>query len=128
MSLASPVNALTVTQVTNAVSAGNTAAATSAWTQISNFEGIIAVVISVGIITGTITFTFETATDGSGTGSAAVVPLNGALATVTTALDDEPYVAFFDTRKLTGYLRVVGTVVTGPALISYVAVGRPKTV
>lgn len=129
MGLASQMSALSALQMLNSVSAANTAAATSGWIQVTNYEGEIALVISTGIITGTITYTFNTATDGSGTGSAGIVPLGGALTALTTSNDDAvPYVALFDTRALKGYIQVVGTVVTGPALVSYTIIGRKKTV
>jgi hypothetical protein len=129
MTVASQVSALTTLKVLNSVSAANTAAATSGWIAVAEYEGHIAVLINTGIITGTITYTFQTATDGSGTGAAAIVPLGGALTALTTSNDDgTPYIAFFDPRKLTGYIQVIGTVVTGPALISYTVIGRKKTV
>jgi hypothetical protein len=129
MTVASQVSALTTLKVLNSVSAANTAAATSGWIAVAEYEGHIGVLINTGIITGTITYTFQTATDGSGTGAAAIVPLGGALTALTTSNDDgTPYIAFFDPRKLTGYIQVIGTVVTGPALISYTVIGRKKTV
>lgn len=129
MSVASQVPALSALKVLNSVSAANTAAATSGWIQVSEYEGHIAVLINTGIITGTITYTFKTATDGSGTGEAAIVPLGGALTQLTTSNDDgTPYLAVFDTRSLLGYIQVIGTVVTGPAVLSYTIIGRKKTV
>lgn len=128
MSLASQASGITNTLLLASQSAANTAAATSAWTQVTNAEGEVEIVINVGTITGTITFTFETATDGSGTGSAAITPLDGALAQVTTANDVAVYRARFDARRLAGYIRCVGTIVTGPALVGYVLRHRPKTV
>ena len=129
MSVASQVSALSVLKITNSVSAANTAAATSAWTAVTEYEGGVGILINTGIITGTITYTFATATDGSGTGSATIVPLNGALTALTTSNDDgTPYLAFFDARSLKGYIQVIGTVATGPALVSYQLIGRKKTV
>jgi hypothetical protein len=129
MSLASQPLALSTVKMLNCVSAANTAAATSAYVSVSNYEGSVAIVISTGIITGTITYTFSTATDSGGTGAATVVPLGGALTQVTTSNDDGvPYIAVFDTRALKGFIQVIGTVVTGPALVSYSLVGRLKTV
>jgi hypothetical protein len=129
MSVASQLTALSAVKVLNSVSAANTAAATSGWIAVTEYTGHIAVVINTGIITGTIDYTFKTATDGSGTGEAALVPLGGALAQVTTSNDDgTPYIAVFDTRKLLGYIQVIGTIATGPAVISYQLIGRKKTV
>ena len=129
MSVASQLTALSAVKVLNPVSAANTAAATSGWIAVSEYEGHIAVVIETGIITGTIDYTFQTATDSGGTGAAAIVPLGGALTQVTTSNDDgTPYVAVFDTRKLKGYLQVIGTIATGPAVVGYTIIGRRKTV
>ena len=129
MSLASPLTALSSVKFLNCVSAANTAAATSAYVQVTNYEGDVAIMINTGIITGTITYTFSTATDSGGTGAAAVVPYGGALTQVTTSNDDTvAYIAVFDSRALKGFLQVIGTIVTGPALISYSLIGRHKTV
>lgn len=128
MSLSSPMSALSVVTVLKSQSCANTAAATSAWTAVPvDADGSILIVINVGTITGTVDFTFNTASDGSGTGSAAITPLNGALAQVTTSNDDTSYVARFD-KKTKGYINVVGTIVTGPALLSYTMIYRNKTV
>lgn len=111
-----------------AQSAANTAAATSAWTAVAGYEGQVAVDINVGTITGTITFTFFTNDAASDSGEDAIVPLGGALAQVTTSNDVAVYRAVFDSRVIQGFLKVVGTVVTGPALVAYTLIGRKKTV
>jgi hypothetical protein len=126
MSLASPVGALTRTKILACVSAANTAAATSGWIDARGYEGAVAVEISVGIITGTLDLTFNTNTAGSDSGATAVVPVGGALAQVTTSNDDAIYTAVFEATQLRGYLKVIGTVGTGPSLISYTLIGRKK--
>ncbi len=128
MSLANQAPAVTPLLLLACQSAANTAAATSAFVAVSGYEGIVSVLIAVGAITGTIDFTFETATDTGGTGNVAIVPLGGALAQVTTSNDVAVYIAHFDTRALKGALKVIGTIVTGPALVSYTLLGRKKTV
>jgi len=128
-SLSNQMGALSTLKLLNCVSAADTAAASTAYLAVSGYEGQIAVVINTGIITGTITYTFSTAEDSGGTGAATIVPVNGALTAVTTSNDDTTaYVAVFNTSALKGYLKVIGTIVTGPALISYSLVGRLKTV
>lgn len=124
--LARLLGALTWTKLFAPVSAANTAAATSAWTQVSGYEGEIAVLINAGILTGTLDITFSTNDAASDTGATAIVPLDGALAQITTSNDDAIYVARFDARSIRGYLKVVGAVVTGPALIAYTMVGGKK--
>ena len=126
MSLASSVGSLTRTKITAAVSAANTAAATSGWIDARGYEGAVAVEISVGIITGTLDLTFNTNTAASDTGATAVVPVGGALAQVTTSNDDAVYTAVFEATQLRGYIKVIGTVGTGPALIAYTLIGRKK--
>jgi hypothetical protein len=110
-------------------SCANTSAATSAWTAVpTSSEGSVLIIINIGTITGTIDFTFNTATDGSGTGSAALTNLATAIPQITTSNDDAVYVARFPASALKGYINVVGTIGTGPALLSYTMISRNKTV
>lgn len=126
MSLASAIGALTRLKLLAPVSAANTAAATSAWTAVPGYEGEVAVEIAVGIITGTLDLTFSTNDAASDSGATAIVPIDGALAQVTTSNDDAIYTAVFPAKALRGYLKVIGTVGTGPALIAYTLIGRKK--
>lgn len=126
MSVASQIGALTRTKITAPVSAANTAAATSGWIDARGYEGDVAVEIAVGIITGTLDLTFSTNDAASDSGATAIVPAGGALAQVTTSNDDAIYTAIFPATALRGYLKVIGTVGTGPSLISYTLIGRKK--
>jgi hypothetical protein len=127
--LANQASALSVVTLLNSVSCANTAAATSAYVAIgADADGDVLVVINVGTITGTIDFTFDTATDSGGTGTAGIVPAAGALAQITTSNDNACYLARFPKAKTKGFLRVVGTIVTGPALLGYAMLKRNKTV
>lgn len=129
MALENQMSALSSLKLLNCVSAANTAAATTSFLAVAGYEGQIAIVINTGIITGTITYTFATADNGSGTNPTTIVPIGGALTVVTTSNDDTTaQIALFDVTKLQGYISVIGTVVTGPALISYTLIGRLKTV
>ena len=128
MPQANQMSALTGTLALKSQSAANTAAATSAWIDCTAFEGDILVVLNLGTIVGTCDFTFNTASDGSGTGSAALTNLNTAIPQITTSNDDAVYVARFERRQLKGYLNIVGTIATGPLLCSYTIIGRNKTV
>lgn len=128
MSLASPMSALSVVTVLKSQSCANTAAATSAWTAVpTDADGSILIVINIGTITGTIDFAFNTASDGSGTGSAALTNMGTAIPQITTSNDDTSYVARLP-KQTKGYINVVGTIGTGPALLSYTMVYRNKTV
>jgi hypothetical protein len=127
--LANQASALSVVTLLNSVSCANTAAATSAYVAIgADADGDVLVVINVGTITGTIDFTFSTATDSGGTGAAAIVPAAGALAQITTANDNACYLARFPKAKTKGFLQVIGTIGTGPALLGYAMLKRNKTV
>jgi hypothetical protein len=128
MSLANHTQANTPLLLLAPLSAAATANATSAWTAIAGYEGIVAVHVHVGVITGTLDITFSTNDAASDSGADAIVPLNGALAQITTSNDVAVYVAYFDSRVLQGHLKIIGTIVTGPAIVGYTFVGRQKTV
>lgn len=128
MSLANQAQAGTPLLLLASQSCAATANATSAWTAISGYEGVVSVIINVGAITGTLDITFNTNDAASDSGADAIVPLGGALAQITTSNDVAVYKADFDARALQGYLKVIGTIVTGPALLSYTLIGRKKTV
>ncbi len=107
--------------------AANTAAATSAWTDVRAYEGDLVITCQVGVVTaGSITWTFEHATDGSGTGSAAIVPTGGALTAVTTSNDPLTQKAVIPATAVGGWIRVVGTIATGPVQCSASLLVLPK--
>ena len=117
----------TVLNILSPVSAAATANATSAWVDVRGFEGDVQVLVHTGAITGTITYTFQTATDSSGTGARSITPAEGALVQVTTSNDDPNLQkATFEARNLDGFLKITGTIVTGPALVGVTLVGRKK--
>ena len=97
------------------VSAANTAAATSAYISCAGAEGDIMLIVQAGAITGSMTPTFEHASDSGGTGSAAIVPNEGAIGAMTANT-----VVRRTIRKdaIQGFLRIVGTIVTGPTLFA----------
>jgi hypothetical protein len=97
------------------VSAANTAAATSAYISCANAEGDIVLTVQAGAITGSMTPTFEHASDSGGTGSVAITPNEGAIGAMTANT-----VARRTIRKdaIQGFLRVVGTIVTGPTVFA----------
>jgi hypothetical protein len=120
------VQTLTRTKVFAAVSAANTAAATSGWIDVRGYEGDIAFEISQGIITGTVDWTFEDSPNSGGTSNVAIVPIGGNLAQITTANDDAIYTAVFPATQPRGWMRIIGTVGTGPALIAVTIIGLKK--
>ena len=109
----------------NPVSAANTAAATSSWVDVRHMVGSIMVTAQVGALTGTLAWTVETADDNSGTNGAAITPDEGAFATVAANQVQKRSV---NARHVRGFLRIVGTIVTGPAVVSANVMTRPKTV
>lgn len=117
--------AATSTKLLDPVSAANTAAATSGWVDVRGFEGDIMFVNQVGALTGSITWTIEDATDGSGTGAAGVTPNEGAYAAGAANQIQKRTVGAGAVR---GWVRCVGTIVTGPALVAASIHARPKTV
>lgn len=105
------------------VSAANTAAATSAYINMKDAEGDLMIVVAVGAITGSFTPTFEHASDSGGTGSVAIVPNEGAIGAMTANTTVKRTI-----RKdaIQGFLRILGTIVTGPVLVSCSVTHRQK--
>lgn len=97
------------------VSAANTAAATSAWIDVTQAEGVIVLQLETGAITGSIVWTVEHATSVGGAGSAAFTPDDGAFGTVTANTVQKRFV---DANSINGFLRCVGTITTGPVVVS----------
>jgi len=117
--------AASVVKMLDPVSAANTAAATSGWIDIRQYEGDLVVAVQVGALTGSITWTTEDATDGTGTGAAGIVPNEGAFAAGAANQVQKRTVGAGAAR---GWIRVVGTIVTGPALVAASLQSRLKTV
>jgi hypothetical protein len=107
------------------VSAANTAAATSGWIDAREYEGDIMFINQVGAVSGSIAWTIEHASDGSGTGAAAITPNEGAYAAVTANSIQKRTVS---ANAIRGYVRCVGTIVTGPSLVAVSISGHPKYV
>jgi hypothetical protein len=99
----------------NPASCANTAAATSGWIDVRTYEGDIEVIQQVGAVTGSITGGIETASDGSGTGAAALTPKEGAFTAVSSA--NEVQKRTIGKGDVLGWIRYIGTIVTGPALV-----------
>lgn len=106
--------AATSKKLLDPVSAANTAAATSAWISAADAEGDIMFVNQVGALTGSITWTIETASDAGGTGAAAITPNEGAYAAGAANQIQKRTV---NKNAGKGFFRCVGTIVTGPALV-----------
>ena len=107
--------AATSTLLLSPVSAAATANATSAWVDVRDSKGDIMFVVQTGAVTGTITWTVETATDNSGTGGAAITPSEGAFA---AGAANQLQKRSIRANASKGFARVVGTIVTGPSLVA----------
>lgn len=113
----------TTTKLLDPVSAANTAAATSGWTDVRNIEGDLMFIVQTGAVTGSITWTIEHASDGTGTGAAAITPNEGAFA---AGAANQVQKRTVNANAVAGWVRVVGTIVTGPSLVAASVSGRPK--
>jgi hypothetical protein len=120
-------SAATSTSLLDAISAANTAAATSGsgkWLDVRPYDGEMLVTVNVGSVTGTIACKLQTATDANGTGAADLT--GGAFAATVT---NSTVSLAVDVKKVVGgFLGVVGTIATGPSLVSCVASGKKHVV
>jgi hypothetical protein len=123
----SQASAATSTSLLEAVSAANTAAATSGsakWLDVRPYDGEIIVTQNLGAVTGTIAGKLQSASDANGTGAA---DLTGQTFGTNTANSTSKLVV--DPKSVVGgFLGYVGTIVTGPSLVSIVASGKKKIV
>jgi len=125
--LLSQGSAATSTALLDAISAAATANATSGsgkWLDVRPYDGEIMVTVNVGALTGSIAFKLQSATDANGTGAADITGATFA----TTAANSVAKIAVSPAQVVGGFLGVVGTIVTGPALVSAVASGKKKIV
>jgi hypothetical protein len=118
-------NASTIKKLLDPVSAAATANATSAWIAAADGEGDVVFVNQVGALTGSITWTIETASDVGGTGAVALTPSEGAYA---AGAADQIQKRTVGHSAHKGFVRCVGTIVTGPALVAVSILYRPKIV
>lgn len=125
--LLSQASAATSTSLLDAISAANTAAATSGagkWLDVRPYTGEILVTVNVGAVTGTIACKLQTASDVNGTSAA---DLTGGAFAATVA--NSCVKLAVDPRAVTGgFLGFVGTIATGPSLVSVVASGKKQVV
>jgi hypothetical protein len=125
--LLNQASAATVASVLDAVSAANTAAATSGsakWLDVRPYDGELLAIQQLGAVTGTIAGKLQSASDANGTGAADITgytfPTNTANSTSSIAVDP---------KKVTGgFIGYVGTIATGPSLVSVTVNGKKKIV
>lgn len=125
--LGSQAGAATMTSLLDALSAAATANATSGagkWLDVRGYDGELLVIQQLGAVTGSIAGKLQSASDVNGTGAAdiagATFGTNTANSTSTLVVDPKKVVG--------GFLGYVGTIVTGPALVSVTAGGKKHVV
>jgi hypothetical protein len=95
-----------------------------AWVDVRQVQGDLLASISCGARTGSVAYKLQDATDGSGTGAADIAGIT--LADIgANAAGKLPPISAGATR---GFVRVVATVTTGPAICGGVIHGRPASV
>jgi hypothetical protein len=111
----------------NPVSAAATANATSSYVDVRQYEGSIEFEIATGAITGSISWDIQDATDSGGTGVASIASsLNEGATFVNTA--NQVQKKTINPKATRGFVRVIGTIVTGPVLVQASLQGLPKNV
>jgi len=121
--LANSGQACKIVKLIDPASAANTAEATSGWVDVRESIGDLLISVSMGALTGSITWTVEDATSGAGAGAAAVTPEDGAFAAGVANSSQRRNV---NSSRVRGWIRVVGTIVTGPVLVSANVMFHPK--
>lgn len=121
--LGNEAQASSAVKLLDPVSAANTAAATSGWVDVRAYEGDIEFSVQIGALTGSITWAIEHASDGSGTGAASITPNEGAFA---AGVANQIQKRTVNAGAVAGWVRIVGTIVTGPALVAGSMRSRPK--
>ncbi len=112
-----------VVKLLDPISAAATVNATSGWIDCRKYEGDIVFVNQLGAVTGSITWTIEDATDGSGTGAAGITPNEGAYA---AGAANQIQKRTINGSAHRGWMRCVGTIVTGPSLVAAHIQAHPK--
>lgn len=115
--------ALKTVKLLDPMSAANTASATSGWVDVREAEGDIVFTNQVGALTGSITWTIEDATDGTGTGAAGITANEGAY---SAGAANQIQQRSLNGSAVRGWVRCVGTVVTGPVLVAANIKYHPK--
>jgi hypothetical protein len=126
--LSSQGSASTAGNILDAVSAAATANATSGsakWLDVRTYTGEIVVVQNIGAVTGSIAGKLQSATDANGTGAA---DITGATFTSVSAANNVQRVVIDPRQVVGGFLGYVGTIVTGPALVSVSTLGKRQVV
>jgi hypothetical protein len=112
----------------DSASCANTAAATSGsgkWLDVRPYDSDICVVQQIGAVTGSITGKLQSASDANGTSAA---DITGATFTAVSSSNNTQFVRVDPKKVVGGFLGYVGTIVTGPVLVSVTAFGQKHVV
>lgn len=118
--ISSDSRAATLVSVLPAVSAADTAAATSGWIDVRPYKGNIRFIINTGAVTGSMAGKLQSATDSGGTGAA---DITGATHTSVSTANQVRTITIPATTA--PYIKYIGTVTTGPILISVSLLAHP---
>lgn len=125
--LSNQASAATSATILRPVSAANTAAATTGsglWLDVRQYDGELLVCLDLGAVTGTIAGKLQSATDTNGTGAADITGATFG----TTAANSTTKIVVDPKKVVGGFLGFVGTIVTGPSVLSVTVHGKKKIV
>ncbi|MEY2654032.1 MAG: hypothetical protein RLZZ524_1060 [Pseudomonadota bacterium] len=121
--ISNDATAATVVSVLPAVSAADTAAATSGWIDCRKYKGKLKFIINSGTITGSTAGKLQGADDAGGTNAA---DITGATHTAISTASQVRTIVIRATER--PFVKYVGTVTTGPILISVTLEAHPGSV
>jgi len=107
------VNGASLSPASYAAGANN-----GSWVDVRTIEGQIVIPITIGAVTGSVILSVQDATDGSGTGAAALSPA------VATASANSTARLVVPAGSVRGWVRVVATVTTGPVFAAAQVMGH----
>jgi hypothetical protein len=103
----------------------DTAAATGTAVDITDYEGNLVIVQTVGVVTdGTIVGKLQHGANANGDDAADIT--GATFTSVGTSTDNSVQKISIPINGLNKYLRYVGTIATGPAVVGVVAIGKKK--
>jgi hypothetical protein len=112
-------------QLLEAKNCANTAAATGGWIDVRGMVGDLVVTQSVGAVTGSITGALLTSNASNGANNTAMTFDDGNnFAAVSSA--NNVQCKSVDANASYGWIQYVGTIATGPAVVSVTVQARPK--
>lgn len=103
----------------------NTAAATGSWVDVRTYEGELGFIQQTGVVTaGTVAGVIQHADDNSGTNAETLVSFTS----VGTSTDNDVQKQSIPARATRGFVRYLGTIGTGPAIVGCSMLAHRATV